>query len=472
MPKKVKIISSQHASPGLAREEKPRVVQQVLYVRNNGCDAAAANNYVARDNDYYDLKVEELNSNELESLYGRPRLVQTSHSQNDKSSVVRQSSYNSNVPVKKASCETNGKSLVKQQSSPSSDPDKNIISEVVPDQNGNGLVALQSSLDSVPVKNTSHEENGTSLINEQSSDSVSEKTNGEKNGIHHEPSVLSQGLVTCIVEPPQRDLRWGYYDEQDHESLKVHDWPSVYPVGIRQSPIDLTTKDPSTSSHIEYPTPLHFDYKSGDVFKVINTGTGVKFTATGTSSITGGPLGEDFFQLEQFHFHWGSDNKRGSEHFLDGKVFPAELHLVHYNSKYFNCEEALNHSDGLCVVGVFIGAQESTNKKFRPVTDVLKKVVPFEKEELFNPDGSFNPANLLPSNLEHFSFYPGSLTTPPLNESVLWVNMLEPVEIGVAQLDLFRNLTNKIGKKIVDNYRPVQELHDRKIMCQCSKEGH
>ena len=35
--------------------------------------------------------------------------------------------------------------------------------------------------------------------------------------------------------------------------------------------------------------------------------------------------------LDAFHFHWGSTNKKGSEHYIDGKPTPLELHFVHYN---------------------------------------------------------------------------------------------------------------------------------------------
>ena len=35
----------------------------------------------------------------------------------------------------------------------------------------------------------------------------------------------------------------------------------------------------------------------------------------------------------------------------------AELHLIHYNSKYGTYENALNYNDGLAVLGVFIQVQ-------------------------------------------------------------------------------------------------------------------
>ncbi len=32
---------------------------------------------------------------------------------------------------------------------------------------------------------------------------------------------------------------------------------------------------------------------------------------------SGGPLGEDQYQLENFHFHWGSNDAQGSEHTIN-----------------------------------------------------------------------------------------------------------------------------------------------------------
>ena len=45
----------------------------------------------------------------------------------------------------------------------------------------------------------------------------------------------------------------------------------------------------------------------------------------------GGPL-QNEYKIENFHFHWGSDNSCGSEHLLEGKSFAAEVHVVHYNT--------------------------------------------------------------------------------------------------------------------------------------------
>jgi hypothetical protein len=33
----------------------------------------------------------------------------------------------------------------------------------------------------------------------------------------------------------------------------------------------------------------------------------------------------DIFDVLQFHFHWGENDYQGSEHYIDGIKFPAEV---------------------------------------------------------------------------------------------------------------------------------------------------
>ena len=42
-------------------------------------------------------------------------------------------------------------------------------------------------------------------------------------------------------------------------------------------------------------------------------------------SIEGGGLAKEYV-LEQFHFHWGEKVDEGSEHLVDGKAHPLEVH--------------------------------------------------------------------------------------------------------------------------------------------------
>ena len=82
------------------------------------------------------------------------------------------------------------------------------------------------------------------------------------------------------------------------------------------------------------------------------------------------------FNFLQLHWHWGSNSSQGSEHTLNGKEFPIEIHLVHVNTKYLNDDgspsvENLNQPDGLAVLGVFYEISEEDNDG---LTTVLDKV--------------------------------------------------------------------------------------------------
>jgi len=45
--------------------------------------------------------------------------------------------------------------------------------------------------------------------------------------------------------------------------------------------------------------------------------------------VTGGPLPSDHeYELHEVRFHWGKENQRGSEHTVNFKAFPMEVHTV------------------------------------------------------------------------------------------------------------------------------------------------
>jgi carbonic anhydrase 2 len=65
------------------------------------------------------------------------------------------------------------------------------------------------------------------------------------------------------------------------------------------------------------------------------------------SSISGGPLGNDNFTFHNLHIHWKS------EHTVNFRHYDAEIHVVHFNSKYKTFSDALKEKDGIAVLGVF-----------------------------------------------------------------------------------------------------------------------
>ncbi|NXS02633.1 CAH5B anhydrase, partial [Oxylabes madagascariensis] len=130
--------------------------------------------------------------------------------------------------------------------------------------------------------------------------------------------------------------------------------PLTIPGGTRQSPINIQWRD---SVYDPFLKPLKISYDPSTCLHIWNNGYSflVEFDdSTDRSIIVGGPL-ENQYRLKQFHFHWGALNDWGSEHTVDCKFYPAELHLVHWNAvEYPTFEEAVMEGNGLAVIGVFL----------------------------------------------------------------------------------------------------------------------
>ena len=99
-------------------------------------------------------------------------------------------------------------------------------------------------------------------------------------------------------------------------------------------------------------------------------------------------------QVLQMHAHWGSKSGCGSEHTLDGKMFDAELHIVHYNSKYGDPAVAVDKPDGLAVLGMFIKTGKS-HPEFEKLCENLNMIQ--LKNESLQLQEQINPMNCLPS---------------------------------------------------------------------------
>ncbi|MEE6500464.1 hypothetical protein FKM82_003793, partial [Ascaphus truei] len=188
------------------------------------------------------------------------------------------------------------------------------------------------------------------------------------------------------------------------------EWHRLYPIaqGNRQSPIDIVSGQAVFNPSLK---PLVVSYEQCTSINISNNGHSVMVEFDDKDDktvISGGPL-EDSYRLKQFHFHWGTKHNQGSEHTVDGKSYPCELHLVHWNAeKYPSFGDAAAAADGLAVIGIFLdtgGEHTGLNR----LTDALY-MVKFKGNQ--SSVDNFNPKCLLPSKIEYWT-YPGSLTTPP-----------------------------------------------------------
>jgi carbonic anhydrase len=193
--------------------------------------------------------------------------------------------------------------------------------------------------------------------------------------------------------------------------------------GRAQSPIDLTGARPKDLPNIR------FDYRPSR-FEVVNNGHTIQVNGgTGNSIRVDGVT----YRLLQFHFH------SPSEHTINGKRFPLELHLVHQD----------NHGH-LAVVGVLF-QQSGSNPALAPVW----KRLPARSGEQQPLGVAFNAFSLLPADQRSYR-YIGSLTTPTCAEGVRWMVMESPVRISPGQLAAFRRL-------FPFNSRPLQPLNGRPL---------
>lgn len=124
--------------------------------------------------------------------------------------------------------------------------------------------------------------------------------------------------------------------------------------GHRQSPVNISPGHTTRGSTLK--KPLTYKYVPENTKSLVNPGYCWRVDVNGDgSALSGGPLMDDVYLLEQFHCHWGCSDCKGSEHTVDGTSYSGELHLVHWNhTKYPTFEEAAKHPDGLAVLGVFL----------------------------------------------------------------------------------------------------------------------
>ncbi|MGB3299498.1 MAG: carbonic anhydrase [Phormidesmis sp.] len=221
-------------------------------------------------------------------------------------------------------------------------------------------------------------------------------------------------------------ISWGYVGEGSPEEWG--DLSSTYAAcrtGSQQSPINLQGAIGADLETIEIsykPVPL----------SILNTGHTIQVNAPTGNSIQ---LDGESFDLLQFHFH------DPSEHTVESRAYPMELHFVHANAK-----------GELAVLSVFLEEGEE-NMSLAPVW----KAMPNQKTEAQTISGAqVDITKLLPSNRSLFRYF-GSLTTPPCSEIVKWVVFKEPISVSAAQIAKFKEIFPL-------NARPVQPLERRFIL--------
>ncbi|AFL50142.1 carbonic anhydrase [Sinorhizobium fredii] len=214
-------------------------------------------------------------------------------------------------------------------------------------------------------------------------------------------------------------VHWSYEGEEGPEHWgTLSKENSACSAGSQQSPIDIT-------GAIKADIPdLATDWKSGGT--ILNNGHTIQVKAAGGTF----KRGDKTYDLVQYHFH------APSEHLVDGKSFPMEVHFVHKNAE----------TGALGVLGVFLvpGVANSTFAS-------LAAKFPQKAGEEVALD-AVDPKGLLPSSLKYWA-YEGSLTTPPCSEIVDWMVAMEPIEVDQADIKKFTALYSMNARPAVAGNR-------------------
>ncbi|NXE37897.1 CAH9 anhydrase, partial [Ptilorrhoa leucosticta] len=230
--------------------------------------------------------------------------------------------------------------------------------------------------------------------------------------------------------------------------------------GTKQSPINVDTTRAIFSPDLRPIQLSGYSLPANKMLKLKNNGHTVVLELPESLALTGGYAQQ--YRAVQLHLHWGSPSGPGSEHTVNGRRFPAEIHVVHYNTKYDSFTEAMVQPDGLAVLGAFLEVGHGENQYYHEILKHLLKIQEVGQETLVP---GFNIAGLLPANLKLYFHYNGSLTTPPCYQTVKWTIFNQTMLLSHHQmLMLVSSLRTDDDKLLQSNYRPVQNLHGRQVL--------
>ncbi|MCF6515359.1 carbonic anhydrase family protein [Lactobacillus sp. S2-2] len=191
--------------------------------------------------------------------------------------------------------------------------------------------------------------------------------------------------------------------------------------GKKQSPIAINHQNVNRSNQ-----KLAIEFIS-DYFltKEINDQTTIRLLGEGKLK-----LNQKIFSFQQTHFHYPA------EHVIDGKTFDLEFHLVHQSED----------GDNL-VLGLMVEIGQPS-KIFESILDDFNSLKTIDVKIPIN--------DWLPKKGQGFN-YEGSLTTPPLTETIDWYVFTTPIlSISEEQFERYQKIFD-------ENNRDLQPLNNRKI---------
>ncbi|XP_044034699.1 carbonic anhydrase XVb [Siniperca chuatsi] len=276
---------------------------------------------------------------------------------------------------------------------------------------------------------------------------------------------LVAALTVCVLAPTahcaSNAIAWCYHLPSCNDAT----WPTIatkFCNGTRQSPINIVSASAKPNSNL---TAFTFNnYNSSTALKKIqNSENTVKVTFGSGVGISGGDLSEAYDSL-QFHLHWGNGSSSpGSEHTVDGKRYPMELHIVNIKSSYKgNTTQAIADSTGLAALGFFIeemsGNATGQPASWRTLTSYLANITNSGQSVPMAPGISLDDL-LVGVDRTRYYRYLGSLTTPACNEAVVWTVFKDSIKVSKDLIDLFSttlHVSNSTSPLMINVFRNIQ----------------
>ncbi|XP_050416723.1 putative carbonic anhydrase-like protein 1 [Patella vulgata] len=284
-------------------------------------------------------------------------------------------------------------------------------------------------------------------------------------------------LILCIVQ-----IVTGNYglwaDWWSYEGISGPEyWGLLYPdwllcsKGRNQSPVNV---DPKTL--LFDPSLDHIMFKGNEFTGyLVNNGHDITFDIEELRwkgvNITGGPVSYNY-RIKEIRLHFGTDDSYGSEHSINGKSFPAEIHIMAYNSDlYSNITEAEKSPRGMLILAIFAQTTDVTHGEFEILVNAMNKTKYKDSTKV----REFYLSRLLPPT-DYYITYEGSLTHPGCYETVTWVILNKPIYISKKQIDTMRKL-NQAGRKnpqmlMAGNLRPRKDVNQRTIRTNINFHNH
>lgn len=337
-------------------------------------------------------------------------------------------------------------------------------------------------------------------------------------------------MLACILLAFSIGMVSGSGSGFTYPESPANGWTGICENGTMQSPINLThTMTATVHSPITYKNYFNGHFNKHHKGLLVGEGCGVSWFPNGKDktklmgganwkthcpNIRDGPYAgithSHAFYLWQLHFHWGmvGDMHHGSEHTVEGKAYPLEMHMVHIEDQFIkpdgtvDFDAAKQDKYGIAVLGIFFEVQPKKTQNMEPLEKIDDEVWEFHyhhgghkraatAEEIEDAEldhyhnlnvrslaygfsqimkarkdkrttqgeeaehklklnvGAFirkAVRNGADKTMSTYWTYHGSLTTPGCNEAVTWVVFERALPIAQVQSNAFASLCN-------NNYR-------------------